>query len=378
MNSSRYINWSNTIFLIAVPIVGVVGTILLYLYDHVAWQTWVLTGIFYLFTGLSITGGYHRLFSHQSYKAKWPVRLFFALFGAATFQSSILEWCTDHRDHHRYTDTPKDPYNIKQGFWHAHMGWLFSLDYSKHDFSNVPDLVADPIVAFQHKYYRPLAIVMGVLLPTAIAAFWGNAWGGLLVAGFLRMAILFQGTFCINSVCHMLGKRPYSDKQSARDNWLSALLTMGEGYHNFHHQFPIDYRNAIKFYQFDPTKWLIKLLSWVGLASDLKTVSQEKIIRYRVQQQQQQIISQIPSKTDGIVKHLNDVVNPAYEKILQIIAQIEELDKTYRKVKKEQLQHMQHKMNEYRDSIKAARQELKQHLSHWSKLVERYWHMLKA
>jgi stearoyl-CoA desaturase (delta-9 desaturase) len=220
------------------------------------------------------------------------LRLLFLLFGAAAFEGSALEWCDDHRNHHRYTDTDQDPYSIKKGFWYAHMGWLFYMDSNAYDFANVAELKSDKLVHWQHKHYLPIAIFMGFLLPMGIAALWGNPLGGLIIAGALRMTFNHHATFAINSVCHYFGKTTYSDRISARDHWFTSLLTYGEGFHNFHHQFPIDYRNGIRAFHYDPTKWLIKALSWVGLTRDLKKVSQDKILQYQLQMAKQRAINE--------------------------------------------------------------------------------------
>jgi stearoyl-CoA desaturase (delta-9 desaturase) len=275
------LNWTNIIFFSSLPLIAGIGTVLLCIYKAVPWQTWVLAAIFMVLTGLAITAGYHRLFAHKTYQAVLPLCLVLLLVGAAAFEGSALEWCTDHRNHHRYTDTEKDPYNIKKGFWHAHMSWLFYLDAQKYDFTNVQDLMADKLIVFQNKYYLTTAILMGFILPTAIASLWGDPLGGLIIASALRMTVNHHLTFTINSVCHYFGKMTYSNRISARDNWLTSLFTYGEGFHNFHHQFPSDYRNGIRLYHYDPAKWIIRLFSCIGLAHNLKRVSQERIIHYR-------------------------------------------------------------------------------------------------
>ena len=274
------LNWTNIFFFSSLPLVAIMGTFFLCAYQKVSWQTWVLAASLMVLTGLSITAGYHRLFAHRTYQAVYPLRLVLLLLGAAAFEGSALEWCTDHRNHHRYTDTDKDPYSVKKGFWHAHMGWLFYLDAKKYDFSNVQDLMADKLVLLQNQYYLFVSIFMGFIMPTAIASLWGDPVGGLIIAGALRITLNHHLTFSINSVCHYFGKFTYSNKISARDNWLTSLFTYGEGFHNFHHQFPSDYRNGIRLYHYDPTKWLIKIFSYVGLARGLKRVSQARIDRY--------------------------------------------------------------------------------------------------
>ena len=149
---------------------------------------------------------------------------------------------------------------------------------------NVPlakDLQQDPLVTFQHRHYLLLALLFGALVPMAIGSIWGDPWGALLVAGFLRLCIQWHATFCINSLTHMFGSQPYSRRVSARDSFWIALLTFGEGYHNFHHRFQADYRNGVRWFHYDPTKWWIWLMARTGLARDLRRVPSERIEQAR-------------------------------------------------------------------------------------------------
>lgn len=225
-------------------------------------------------TGLSITAGYHRLWAHNAYKAHWSLRLFFALFGAAALQNSVLVWTSGHRRHHRHVDqNGRDPYSVGKGLWFSHIGWMLR-DHpaGRDDFSNVPDLERDPIVAWQHRHYVPIAIGMNLLPPLLLGLATGDYLAHLLLAGFLRIVVTHHTTFFINSLAHFWGRQPYTEDNSARDNGFIALLTYGEGYHNFHHLFQTDYRNGVRWWQFDPTKWLIRATSWVGLSRDLVRV----------------------------------------------------------------------------------------------------------
>lgn len=228
--------------------------------------------------GLSITAGYHRLWAHNTYRAHALLKWFFALFGAGATQNSILVWASGHRRHHRHVDGEGDPYSAKRGFWFSHIGWMLR-DYTtgRDDFSNAPDLQRDPVVMFQHRHYVPLAIGMNLAPALLAGVLLGDIWGHLLVAGFLRLVVNHHVTFFINSLAHYWGKQPYTDTNTARDNMWLALITYGEGYHNFHHLFQNDYRNGVRWWQFDPTKWLIRLASWLGLARDLNRVPDFKI-----------------------------------------------------------------------------------------------------
>ncbi|MCA8981835.1 MAG: fatty acid desaturase [Planctomycetes bacterium] len=274
--NSKPLDWTNVLFIGTAHLLALAGVVWLIAMDF-HWQTLVLAIVWLVFSSISITGGYHRLFSHPTYKASWPLRLFYLCFGAAGVQNSALKWSSDHRVHHAKTDTVEDPYNINQGFWWAHIAWILHRDDRQIDPAKVKDLMNDRLVVFQHKYYLPLAIVFGAVLPFSLGLLWGDPWGALLVAGFLRLVLQWHATFSVNSFTHMIGSQPYSTRGTARDSFLAALITMGEGYHNFHHKFQADYRNGIRWYHFDPTKWWVYCLSKVGVTRDLRRTPKERI-----------------------------------------------------------------------------------------------------
>ncbi|MFH4664898.1 fatty acid desaturase [Vibrio cidicii] len=232
------------------------------------------------FTNLSITAGYHRLWSHKTYEAHSLLRVLFAIGGAFSLQNSILHWSSDHRRHHRHVDDfDKDPYSASRGFWFSHIGWMLRHynQESYSDYTNCRDLQKDPIVMWQHRYYVPLAIATNLGIPLMLGAFYQDYVGMLLVVGALRLVVSHHSTFFINSLAHIWGSQPFTDKNSARDNGILAIFTFGEGYHNFHHIFENDYRNGIYWWQYDPTKWLIKSCSWIGLTKRLRVTPQLKI-----------------------------------------------------------------------------------------------------
>ena len=167
------------------------------------------------------------------------------------------------------TDTEDDPHNIKRGFFWAHMGWVLSNYVPTKIKPNIEDIECDPILKFQERFYVPLAIFSGVLLPVGIGWLVGDPWGGLVIGSFLRIVVFHHVSWFINSMAHSLGSRPYLEEVTARDSFVTALLTLGEGYHNYHHAFPWDYRNGVALFSYDPTKWGIFLLSQVGLAKKL-------------------------------------------------------------------------------------------------------------
>ena len=220
-----------------------------------------------------MTIGYHRLWSHTSYSAILPVQIFLAAVGGGAVQGSIRWWSRNHRAHHRYTDTLKDPYSVQKGILYSHMGWMvFNQDPQKIGRVDISDLNHDPVVTWQHRHYIEVAMFMAFIFPCLVAGIgWGDWKGGLIYAGILRLFVVQQATFCVNSLAHWLGDQPFDDRNSPRDHVITALVTLGEGYHNFHHEFPSDYRNAIEWHQYDPTKWSIWVWKQLGLASNLKT-----------------------------------------------------------------------------------------------------------
>jgi stearoyl-CoA desaturase (Delta-9 desaturase) len=281
------VNWTTSSFLIGTALVSITA---------VPWYLWnygidLFQLAMFVFmvpaTAMSITLGYHRLFSHLSFKAKWPVKLFTLIFGACAFENSALNWCSDHRAHHKHVDHEEDPYDISKGFMWAHIGWLMFKLNPEQPMDNVNDLRKDKLVMWQHKWVHLIALIIGLILPTMLGGLWNfyqskevwiGALGGFLIAGVCRVVIVQHSTFFINSLCHTIGKQPYSSKHSARDSIVMAFCTWGEGYHNYHHEFQHDYRNGVKANQWDPTKWSIWLLSKIGLTSDLRRVSDSKIL----------------------------------------------------------------------------------------------------
>ena len=275
------INWTNSSFLIGTAIVTCTA---------VPWYLWhfgadaYLVSLFFAFfiaTGLSITLGYHRLFSHMCFQAKWPVRFATLIFGAAAFENCALAWVSDHRRHHKHVDHDEDPYDISKGFWHAHIGWILFKLNPEPPYDNVADLRKDKLVMWQDRYYVTIAVTAGFLAPALLGYLhrgWVGALGGFLLGGVARVTAVQHMTFFINSLCHTVGTQPYSNKCSARDSGIMALFTFGEGYHNYHHEFQHDYRNGVKWWQWDPTKWTIWTLEKLHLVGGLRRVPEEKVL----------------------------------------------------------------------------------------------------
>ncbi|CAL8145716.1 unnamed protein product [Orchesella dallaii] len=285
--SKLEIVWRNVAIMSYVHLSGLYG-----LYLCIFGQVFLKTFIFQLVLGylanFGITAGAHRLWSHKSYKANLPLRVFLMFAQTIACQNSIHEWARDHRVHHKYTDTNADPHNSKRGFFFCHVGWLF---VKKHDdlktkgkTIDISDLETDSVVMFQKKYFKWLTFLIAFLGPWYIPIrMWREdewiSWNLVLVRYMFTLNI----TWCINSVAHLWGHRPYDKNINPAESKLTTILTVGEGWHNYHHTFPWDYKAAeLPNYLFNWTTGLIDFFAWIGWAYDMKTVP-KKLILQRIQ-----------------------------------------------------------------------------------------------
>jgi stearoyl-CoA desaturase (delta-9 desaturase) len=226
---------------------------------------------------LGITAGAHRLWSHKSFEAAFPVRVVFMMANSAAHQGSIYQWSRDHKMHHKHTDTELDPHSIQYGFWYSHVGWIF---FRKTDafreasrLIQMDDLKKDTVVMFQHKYYFLLSHFFCFILPTLYGKYmWDSYTIGYVYFGVLRWILLLHATWCVNSVAHMWGSTPYNPRISSRQSIVTSIIAVGEGWHNYHHTYPYDYR-ASEFNwnnEWNPTTFLLDNLSSVGLVWNKK------------------------------------------------------------------------------------------------------------
>jgi stearoyl-CoA desaturase (delta-9 desaturase) len=351
------------LFLTLSPAAAIVlGTLHLY-FEGFVWQIWILALVFYALTAGSITGGYHRYFSHRTYEARTWLKWFWALFGGAAWQNSILTWATDHRVHHRFVDTDLDPYSINRGFFWAHFGWMLVNEPPKVNLKPYSrDLAADPVVAIQHKYYIPLAIAVSFGLPTLLGYFMGSWLGGLAIAGFLRVVLVHHMTFFINSWCHYFGKQSYTDSNTARDSFFMAVATFGEGYHNFHHIFANDYRNGVKWYHWDPTKWVIQIFRLLGGAHSLRRAPKSEIIKLQLQMEEKAL----KNRMQGSWHHSFQMqLDNLKAKIESAQTRFEHLREEYRTAASNYAHHSMERMQEMKYQMRVAKIEARAALQQW-------------
>lgn len=268
---ARPLSYGASFLFFLITVVAVIGVPAFgYVYGY-TWLDWTLFAILYAVTGLGITVGYHRLIAHRSFDCPDWVKAGLLVAGGWALQNTAVKWAAAHIRHHARCDQDDDPYNAQRGFWFSHCGWVFFKDPYR-DQRYESRLRQDPVVMWQARYYVPI-VLSGLALPFVVGWLSGGWRGGLgcfLLAGVGRTFCVLNSTFCINSVCHLWGEQPHGRFDSSRDSWMVSLLTFGEGYHNYHHTYPTDYRNGPRWYNFDPSKWLIFSLSLLGLATSLR------------------------------------------------------------------------------------------------------------
>ncbi len=333
-NKQSNFNWGPGLFLIIYQVCLLAALPIYFYFNSPSWQMIAVSFVLLYLTGLSITAGYHRFYSHKSYKTKPLMESILLLFGAMAGQGSALRWSFDHRLHHAYVDTDRDPYSIKKGFWYAHFLWILEKP-REIDPKVVPDLMRNRLVQFQHKHINLLMIFTNVIVFFLVGWALNDYWSAFFIATWTRIFALHHFTWFINSLAHTWGDKPFCQEQSAVNNYIIAFLTFGEGYHNFHHTFANDYRNGIRWFHFDPTKWLIWTLNRLGLTSDLKKMDPLTIKKRLVLQRKELLIERLCDlwyvKRDELEKRILDLS----DNIVKKIAEANQLKEYYRQACKE-------------------------------------------
>ena len=284
-----------TLAVITIPFFGVIVAMVL------LWQEWffatdlVLGFVLYVFTGLGVTVGYHRLLTHRSFETGPRTRRFWTIAGSCAIEGTPTSWVADHRRHHRHADDLGDPHsphvgyegggfmNALRGAWHAHIGWLVTEGSAKNEMF-VPDLLKDDVVMGVDKNFFRLYLPLSFVVFPAFAGFllsglhWQGAVTGFVWAGLVRIFITHHVTWSVNSICHMFGRRPFETEDRSTNNWLFALPTFGEAWHHNHHAFPTSAFHGLTKAQkmLDPSGWVVWWMEKFGLAKNVKRISQEK------------------------------------------------------------------------------------------------------
>ena len=275
VSTARQVDWIRILPLILLHI-GCLGVFV------VGWSSVAVgTAIgLYLVRMFAITGFYHRYFSHRTFKTNRAFQFVFAILGASAIQRGPLWWAGHHRHHHRHADQPEDPHSPKQhGFWWSHIGWLTSRANFGTRYNYVRDWSAFPELRWLNRFDVVVPLLLGlVLYLTGELMAWlapGLKTNGpqLLVWGFfLSSTALLHGTCMVNSVAHMVGRRRFDTPDTSRNSWITAIVTLGEGWHNNHHYYAVSARQGFKWWEIDPTYYLLRLMAWAGVIRDLRPV----------------------------------------------------------------------------------------------------------
>lgn len=263
---------------------------------------WTQLSVFaamYVITGLGITIGYHRLFTHRAFEAVKPVKWFFAIAGSMAVEGPVLKWVATHRRHHQHSDEEHDPHSphgwgaglkgVISGFWHAHVGWLFAADPPELD-SYVKDLREDTGIRIISKLF-PLWVALGLAIPAILGGIMTQSWWGALIGfiwgGLVRVFMVHHTTWSINSVCHLWGSKTYKSRDESRNNLIFGVLGFGEGWHNNHHAFPTSARHGLAWWQLDISYIVILMMKATGLAWNLRLPSATALAAKRTRQPKQ-------------------------------------------------------------------------------------------
>jgi len=253
------VNWVSSI-----PMFLIHGLCLLAVFTGVTWKALALCFVLYFGRMWFITAGYHRYFSHRSYKTSRAFQFVLAFGGGSAAQKGALWWASHHRDHHRFSDTDRDVHSPLKGFWWSHIGWILCDKYKGWDPDSIKDFNKFPELRFitKHDWIPPWTV--------AIASYLIAGWPGLIVGFFWSTVLLWHGTFTVNSLAHVMGRRRYATTDTSRNSALIALWTGGEGWHNNHHYYQAAARNGFFWWEYDPTYYVLKVLSWFRIVRDLK------------------------------------------------------------------------------------------------------------
>jgi stearoyl-CoA desaturase (delta-9 desaturase) len=236
------------------------------IWSGVTWQAITICAALYVLRMFAIGAGYHRYFSHRSYSTSRVFQFILAFLAQSNAQKSVLWWAAKHRHHHLHSDTSQDVHSPgHKGFFYSHLGWIFDRRHDKADLVKVADFAKFPELMWLHKFEVLPAVVVAVL------CFLAAGWSGLVVGFLWSTVLLYHATFCINSLAHVHGRKRYVTGDESRNNWILAIFTMGEGWHNNHHAYQSSVRQGFRWWELDTTYYILRALSWLGIVWDLKT-----------------------------------------------------------------------------------------------------------
>jgi stearoyl-CoA desaturase (delta-9 desaturase) len=279
--------------LILSPLAALAGALPLLWGHWITWRDVTIAAVMYAVTGHGITIGFHRYFTHSGFRTSRPVRVALAVAGSLAIQGPVIGWVADHRRHHAFSDRPGDPHSpwrygstpraLARGLWHAHIGWMFGLEHTCRP-RYAPDLLEDPDIVRVDRAFGRLALV-SLALPPLVGGLWGGslaaAGSAFLWGSLARTALFHHVTWATNSICHVIGSRPYRSRDRSANVWPLAPLSLGENWHNLHHAEPTSARHGVEPWQLDTSAYLIKLMETLGLVRDVRWPDRERLTAKR-------------------------------------------------------------------------------------------------
>jgi stearoyl-CoA desaturase (delta-9 desaturase) len=282
MEKRRY-GWLVSAPFLGVHVTAVVGIALL----GWSWKWFLLAVAMYYVRMFGVTGGYHRYFSHRTYRTSRWFQFVLALLAQTSMQKGALWWAAHHRTHHKYSDTAQDPHSFRDyGFWYSHLGWILSAETEDTDMKKVGDLARYPELRWLNAYHA----VPGVAL--AVGLWLVGSWPALVWGFFVSTVMLWHGTFTINSLAHWFGRRRYATTDDSKNSFLLALLTMGEGWHNNHHYYQRAANQGFFWWEIDATFYVLKVLSWLGIVWDVHTPPKKILDGNRIEKPEPEILAE--------------------------------------------------------------------------------------
>jgi len=364
MKKSNF-EWLNFIYIAGYHLALVIGLPFFFMKHSPCWGIWIASAILFFLSGISVTAGYHRLYSHLAYKANKGVEIVLLFFATIATQGSALKWSCDHRRHHAFVDTDRDPYSINKGFWFAHVLWLFKKT-EPIDPKVVADLYRNRVVMFQHKHYLLLMVITNLISVFFIGYLFNDYVSAFVIGWGVRLFFSHHTTWFINSLAHTWGSQPFSQEHTAVNNYVLSLVTFGEGYHNYHHTFAHDYRNGTRWYHFDPTKWMIWILHKARLAYGLRRVSPMQIKERIVTEYKKELLAGIRKVLSTNSSLIEEKIEKMTNELLAQYSQLNQLIKEYQIRKREKLvdKNLIKKLNL---EIKIVKKRLKSNWKEWKR-----------
>ena len=364
---SRFANveWPVLLFVLAYHVGLLIGLPVYFSHFTPSLGLVVASVVLLFLSEIGIGGAYHRYYAHRCYDLARPAEWVLLFLATLAMQGSVLQWSHDHRRHHAFVDTDDDPYSIKKGFWFAHCLWLFHKQPPMDD-KWVRDLLKSPVLRFQHKYGHYLGVAANVLVWLLVGWMVRDFLGAFVLAWWTRLAVSHHFTWFINSLAHTWGERTYSREHSAVDNFVIAVLTVGEGYHNYHHTFASDYRNGVRWYHFDPTKWTIWTLSKLGLASNLKRFNTYRIRSRLLMEDKKLLLATIRERAHVKKLELEHLIHGMAETLQTKLVQMRSLADELKKLERRKAERDTRRV--LRRELKQLKQSLRQDWRSWSRL----------